>query len=106
MVEPRVAARITFVDNYCTAYQHLFPEVRNFEAFKFLHLGMIIEIPRKFWPAIALIRRMSEWPIFNLIPVRFRSIEQAEVIVNFTTITIKINNASLKKNEILSSKLL
>jgi SRSO17 transposase len=54
MVEPRVAVRtVTFVDNYCAAYQHLFPEVRSFEAFKFLHLGMISEIKRKSLPAIA-----------------------------------------------------
>lgn len=54
MVEPRASVRtVTFVDNYCAAYQHLFPEVRSFEAFKFLHLGMISEIPRKSLPAIA-----------------------------------------------------
>lgn len=38
---------------YCAAYQHLFPEARSFEAFKFLHLGMISEILRKTLPAIA-----------------------------------------------------
>jgi len=54
MVEPRIAARtVTFIDNYCAAYQHIFPEVRSFEAFKYLHLGMISEIPRKSLPAIA-----------------------------------------------------
>jgi hypothetical protein len=26
---------VTFVDHYCAAYQHLFPEVRSFENFKF-----------------------------------------------------------------------
>jgi SRSO17 transposase len=54
MVEPRVAVKtVTFVDNYCAAYQDIFPEVRSFEAFKFLHLGMISEIPRQTLPAIA-----------------------------------------------------
>lgn len=54
MVEPRVAQQtVTFVDNYCAAYRNLFPEVRSFEAFKFLHLGMISDIPRKSLPAIA-----------------------------------------------------
>lgn len=54
MVEPRVAVKtVTFVDNYCAAYEHLFPEVRSFEAFKFLHLGMISEVARKSLPAIA-----------------------------------------------------
>ena len=54
MVEPRAAIQtVTFVDNYCAIYQHLFPEVRSFEAFKYLHLGMIAEIPHKSLPAIA-----------------------------------------------------
>jgi len=56
MEEPRVAVRTaTFVDNYCAIYQYLylFPEVRSFEAFNYLHLGMIAEIARKSLPAIA-----------------------------------------------------
>lgn len=46
-------ATIRFVDEYCQLYEGLFPEVRSFEAFKFLHLGMISEIKRKSLPAIA-----------------------------------------------------
>ncbi len=54
MVEPRVAIKTTScVDNDCAIYQHLFPEVRSFEAFKFLQLGMILDMPRKSLPAIA-----------------------------------------------------
>lgn len=54
MVLPRDAVKtVSFVDNYCAAYQSLFPEVRSFEAFKYLHLGMISDIPRKSLPAIA-----------------------------------------------------
>lgn len=44
---------IRFVDEYCQLYADLFPEVRSFEAFKYLHLGMISEIKRKSLPAIA-----------------------------------------------------
>ena len=44
---------IGFVDEYCQLYADLFPEVRSFEAFKYLHLGMISEIKRKSLPAIA-----------------------------------------------------
>jgi SRSO17 transposase len=29
---------VRFVDEYCQVYQDLFPEVRSFEAFKYLHL--------------------------------------------------------------------
>jgi SRSO17 transposase len=49
--EARVTIR--FVDEYCQLYGDLFPEVRSFEAFKYLHLGMISEIKRKSLPAIA-----------------------------------------------------
>lgn len=92
MVEPREAIRtITFVDNYCAAYQNLFPEVRSFEVFKFLHLGMISEIPRKSLPAIALISRITKRPsfasFFNRITLECRSIEEPKVIINPATIT-------------------
>lgn len=54
MVQPRVAvSTVTFVDEYCQRYRNLFSDVRNFEAFKFLHIGIISEIPRKSLPAIA-----------------------------------------------------
>jgi SRSO17 transposase len=55
MVTPRRPPVITvaFVDDYCQHYQHLFAQVRNFEAFKFLHLGILSEIKRKSLPAIA-----------------------------------------------------
>ncbi|MGI0491360.1 IS701 family transposase, partial [Alkalinema pantanalense CENA528] len=34
---------IRFVDEYCQLYGDLFSDVRSFEAFKFLHLGLISE---------------------------------------------------------------
>jgi SRSO17 transposase len=43
---------VSFVDEYCAAYQHLFPEVRSFQYFKYLHLGMISQLKRKTLPAI------------------------------------------------------
>jgi hypothetical protein len=48
MVLPQPAqTSVTFVDDYCQYYRHLFREVRTFEAFKGLHLGIISELPRK-----------------------------------------------------------
>jgi SRSO17 transposase len=44
---------IRFIDEYCQLFEGLFPEVRSYEAFKLLHLGMISEIKRKSLPAIA-----------------------------------------------------
>lgn len=53
MVEPHPAVpTVGFVDDYCNHYQDLCSEVRNFEAFKFLHLRIIAELPRKTLPAI------------------------------------------------------
>lgn len=47
MTERRQAApTVKFVDEYSQGYQQLFPEVRSFEAFKYLHVGMISEIKR------------------------------------------------------------
>ena len=60
MVEPRPAApTIKFVDDYCQWYRHLFPEVRTFEAFKYLHVGMISDIKRKSLPAISRVVGLS-----------------------------------------------
>lgn len=54
MVKPREAvSTVTFIDNYCAVYRNLFVDVRSFEAFKYLHLGMVSEISRKSLPAIA-----------------------------------------------------
>jgi SRSO17 transposase len=44
---------VQFIDDYCQHFASLFPEVRSFESFKFLHLGMISELKRKSLPAIA-----------------------------------------------------
>lgn len=56
MDKPRAAQpTIKFVDEYCKSYRNLFPEVRSFEAFKHLHVGMISSIKRKTLPEIAKI---------------------------------------------------
>lgn len=54
MIEQREpVATVGFIDAYCQAYRGLFGDVRNFEVFKFLHVGMLSELPRKTLPAIA-----------------------------------------------------
>jgi len=61
MVERREpVSTVAFIDEYCQTYWNLFPDVRNFEAFKFLHLGIISEIPRKSLPAIARIVGLAD----------------------------------------------
>jgi SRSO17 transposase len=44
---------VAFVDHYCWIYRSLLNKVSNFEDFKYLHLGMLSEIPRKSLPLIA-----------------------------------------------------
>lgn len=44
---------VTFVDAYCARYQDLFPDVRSYEHFVHIHLGLLAELKRKSLPAIA-----------------------------------------------------
>ncbi len=55
MVTPRREAvnTVAFIDNYCQHYNQLFEEVRHFEAKKYLHLGILLEIKQKSLPKIA-----------------------------------------------------
>ncbi|MDF5734088.1 MAG: IS701 family transposase, partial [Rhizonema sp. PD38] len=41
------------IDEYCAEYKDLFQEVRSYECFKYLHLGIISSIKRKSLPEIA-----------------------------------------------------
>ena len=69
MTERRKASpTVKFVDEYCQWYQQLFPEVRSFEAFKNLHLGMISEIKRKSLPAIAKKERLEPGDTYRTKP--------------------------------------
>ena len=38
---------VALIDRYCSAYDDLFPEVRSYECFKYLHQGIISLIKRK-----------------------------------------------------------
>ncbi|MBD1914610.1 MULTISPECIES: transposase, partial [Cyanophyceae] len=54
MVTPRLAVRtVGFVDEYCEAYRPLFEDVRSYECFKYLHVGLMSDLKRKSLPAIA-----------------------------------------------------
>jgi SRSO17 transposase len=44
---------VSVIDDYCAIYKDLFSEVRNYECFKYLHLGIISPIKRKSLPEIA-----------------------------------------------------
>lgn len=54
MVDPRAArSTLRFVNEYCQMYADLFPKVRSFESFKYLHVGLISDLKPKTLPAIA-----------------------------------------------------
>ena len=44
---------VRVVDEYCEAYRDLFGDVRSYEYFKLLHVGLMSELPRKSLPAIS-----------------------------------------------------
>jgi SRSO17 transposase len=44
---------VSFIDEYCAGYKDLFPEVRSYECFKYLHIGIIAPIKKKSLPEIA-----------------------------------------------------
>jgi SRSO17 transposase len=84
MVTPvrEAAPTVTFIDHYCWIYRNLFSNVRHYESFKYLHLGMLSEIPRKSLPAIAKIAGLkngqslhhflkdSEWSVEKVREIR------------------------------------
>jgi SRSO17 transposase len=66
-----------FVDDYCQWYQPIFPEVRSFEAFKNLHIGMLADIKRKSLPAIARVAGLAqEQSLHHFITVSPWQVEQ------------------------------
>jgi SRSO17 transposase len=50
---------VSIIDRYCESYNDLFPEVRSYECFKYLHQGIISPIPRKSLPEIAKVVGVS-----------------------------------------------
>lgn len=48
------------VDTYCKLYRDLFIEVRAYESFKHLQLGLISDLKRKSLPARAIANTKSE----------------------------------------------
>jgi len=54
MIAPKKAKpTIPLIDEYCENYRNLFPEVRSYQAFKNIHVGMLSEIKRKTLPESA-----------------------------------------------------
>jgi SRSO17 transposase len=50
---------VSVIDQYCSAYNDLFSDVRSYEGFKYLHQGIISPIKRKSLPEIAKVVGIS-----------------------------------------------
>ena len=62
---PRDARKtVSVIDEYCQGYKEIFKEVRSYECFKYLHLEIISEIPRKSLPEIAKVVGINSAEVF------------------------------------------
>ena len=80
---------VSIIDEYCSFYKDLFKEVRNYECFKYLHLGIVSQIPRKSLPEIAKVVGLnspqslhhfianSPWSVCDLKKRRLKRIKNA-----------------------------
>lgn len=94
------------IDDYCAEYKDLFKEVRSYECFKYLHLGIISSINRKSLPEIAKTVGMisaqslhhfianSPWSVNELKSKRLRRLLKA---LNGQAITVVIDETGDRK---------
>ena len=97
---------VALIDEYCAEYRDLFKEVRNYECFKYLHLGIISEIKRKSLPEIAKVVSInsaqslhhfianSEWSVEQLRSRRLGKIKKA---LHGNAITVVIDETGDRK---------
>ena len=97
---------VAIIDSYCAEYKDLFKEVRNYECFKYLHLGMISPIKRKSLPEIAKVVSInsaqslhhfianSDWSVEQLRSRRLNTIKKA---LKGNVITVVIDETGDRK---------
>ncbi|MEO0839697.1 MAG: IS701 family transposase [Cyanobacteria bacterium J06643_5] len=97
---------VCVIDEYCDEYKDLFKEVRNYECFKYLHLGIISPIKRKSLPEIAKVVGInsaqslhhfisnSPWSVTKLKEKRLSKIIRA---LNGNKITVVIDETGDRK---------
>lgn len=88
MILRQPIATVGFVDEYCQLYRSVFEDVRLYECFKWLHMGIISPLPRKTLPEIAKLNglkdgqslhhflRDSRWDVSLVKAIRLRLIRQ------------------------------
>jgi len=94
------------IDEYCAEYKDLFKEVRNYECFKYLHVGIASPIKRKSLPEIAKVVGIntaqslhhfianSDWSVEQLRSCRLNKIKKA---LKGNAITVVIDETGDRK---------
>jgi len=97
---------VAMIDEYCAEYRDLFKEVRNYECFKYLHVGIIAPLPRKSLPEIAKVVSInsaqslhhfianSDWSVEQLRSRRLNKIKKA---LKGNAITVVIDETGDRK---------
>ncbi len=97
---------ISVIDEYCAGYRDLFKEVRNYECFKYLHLGIISPVKRKSLPEIARVVGInsaqslhhfiakSPWSVND---IKDRRLSQVLKVLNRNAITVVIDETGDRK---------
>jgi SRSO17 transposase len=97
---------VGFVDQYCGAYQKVFPAVRSFEQFKLLHLGLLAALPRKTLPAIARVVGLEDEPPrhhflanspWEVTPLREKRLQVVKQVVGDRPLILCIDETGAKK---------
>jgi SRSO17 transposase len=88
MVLQQPVATVGFIDDYCLLYRSVFADVRLYECFKWLHLGIVSSLPRKTLPAIAKFNGLKDgqslhhflrdavWDVAQVRAIRLHLIQQ------------------------------
>jgi SRSO17 transposase len=53
-------ATVGFIDDYCLLYRSVFADIRLYECFKYLHVGILSPLPRKTLPEIAKLTGLKD----------------------------------------------
>jgi SRSO17 transposase len=53
-------ATVGFIDDYCLLYRSVFADIRLYECFKYLHVGILSPLPRKTLPALAKLTGLKD----------------------------------------------
>jgi SRSO17 transposase len=53
-------ATVGFIDDYCLLYRLAFADIRLYECFKYLHVGILSLLPRKTLPEIAKLTGLKD----------------------------------------------